>query len=241
MAETHVLKLLKKEEVAQGTMRFEFEKPAQFAYKAGQSADWTLPEMKLSDEKGQTRPFSLVSAPHEPYLAFATRIRESAFKQTLKDMQPGESIRMEGPFGSFTLHENAQRPAVFLCGGIGITPFRSIIADATARSLPHKIYLFYSNRRPEDAPFLDELAQFAQQNPNVVFVPTMTDMEKSAQSWDGERGYITMDLVKTHVPEYGSAIFGLAGPSGMVLAMQKMLTESGVSGDDIRFEEFSGY
>jgi ferredoxin-NADP reductase len=241
MAETHILKLLKKEEVAAGTMRFEFEKPAGFSYKAGQSADWTLTDMKLSDEKGPTRPFSFVSAPHEPYLAFATRIRESAFKQTLKDLAVGGTIKMEGPFGSFTLHENAKRPAIFLSGGIGITPFRSIIADAAARSLPHAIYLFYSNRRPEDAPFIGELGEFAKQNPYFVFIPTMTDMEKSAQSWEGERGYITMDMVKKHVPERSDAVFGLAGPSGMVLAMQKMLTESGVSGDDIRFEEFSGY
>jgi ferredoxin-NADP reductase len=241
MAETHVLTLLEKKQVAEGTMLFHFEKPAGFSYKSGQSADWTLIEMKRSDEKGQTRPFSFVSAPEESYLALATRIRESAFKQTLKDLQPGDTIRMEGPFGSFTLHENAKRPAIFLCGGIGITPFRSIIADATMRNLPHKIYLFYSNRRPEDAPFLEELADFAKKNPNIVFVPTMTDMEKSAQTWEGERGYITMDLINKYAPEHDTAIFGLAGPSGMVLAMQKMLTESGISSDDIRFEEFSGY
>src|SRR3569832_1555644 len=99
MADVHTLKLLTKYEVAEGTMCFHFEKPAGFSYKAGQSADWTIPDMKEQDDKGPTRAFSFVSAPHEEFVGFATRMRDTAFKRTLKDMPEGSVIRKEGPFG----------------------------------------------------------------------------------------------------------------------------------------------
>jgi ferredoxin-NADP reductase len=187
------------------------------------------------------RAFSLASAPHEPVLKIATRQRDTAFKRNLKNMAEGTELSFEGPFGSFTLHENVQRPAVFLSGGIGITPFHSMISDATHRSLPHRIFLFYSNRRPEDTVYLDELKSFEAANPNFTLIATMTAMEKSAQSWDGERGYVDAAMLARHLPADSNPVYYLAGPQGMVLALRDMLTGSGISRDDIRYEEFTGY
>ncbi len=168
-------------------------------------------------------------------------MRDTAFKRTLKAMLEGTELSLEGPFGSFTLHESVDRPAVFLSGGIGITPFHSIIADATKRALPHALYLFFSNRRPEDAAFLDDLIAFEKQNQNFTLVATMTEMEKSNATWEGERGYIDGDMLKRHLPADANPVYYLAGPQGMVTAMRTMLNENGVSNDDIRFEEFAGY
>jgi ferredoxin-NADP reductase len=187
------------------------------------------------------RTFSIVASPQEDTIAIATRMRDTAFKRNLRDMAVGTEVQVDGPFGSFTLHENTKRAAVFLSGGIGITPFHSIIKDAAERKLPHKLVLFYSNRRPEDAAFLTELQSLAKENPNFMFVPTMTNIEKSAQSWDGEKGYINADMLKKYVHDDMMPIYYLAGPPAMVAAMRKMLQESGVSNDDIRFEEFAGY
>ncbi len=233
--------LLVKREVAEGTMEFSLKRPSGFEYQAGQTIDLTLINPPETDAEGNTRTFSLVSAPQEPDLTIATRMRDSAFKRVVKDMPEGSELSVEGPFGSFLLHENANRPAVFLAGGIGITPFHSMIADATARSLPHKLFLFFSNRRPEDAAFLDDFVAFEKQNPHFTLVATMTDMEKSARTWDGEQGYIDAAMLARHLPADAHAIYYLAGPQGMVTAMRTMLTESGVSNDDIRFEEFAGY
>lgn len=83
-------------------------------------------------------------------------------------------MKIEGLFGSFTLHKNAARPAVFLIGGIGITPVLSILKQVTRDRAVHQLYLFFSNRRPEDAPLLDVLQTVAKQKPNFNFVPTMT-------------------------------------------------------------------
>ncbi len=227
--------------VAEGTMLFKFEKPEGFTHKAGQSIDLTLVNPPETDTEGNTRPFSLVSAPTDDYLAIATRMRDTAFKRVLKGLSAGAEFSIEGPFGDLTLHENTKRPAVFLAGGIGITPFHSISVDAAERKLSHTIILFYSNRRPEDAAFLEELMHLPEKNPNFTFVGTMTDMSSSTREWSGEQGYIGATMLNKHVDQAFMPIYYIAGPGAMVAAMRKMLNENGVSNDDIRTEEFSGY
>jgi len=233
--------LLGKEVVAEGTMLFKFEKPEGFVYEAGQSIDLTIQNPPETDKKGNTRPFSLVSAPYELYFAIATRMRDSAFKRVLNTMPIGSELSFEGPFGSFTLHENMNRSAVFIAGGIGVTLFRSIIVDATEWKLSHKLTLFYSNRRPEDAPFLEELTMLSEENPNFEFLATMTAMENSREKWTGERGVINEEMIRKYIKENDEPIFYLAGPAGMVSAMRTLLLSMKVSKDDIRTEEFSGY
>jgi|ERR1043166_9540177 ferredoxin-NADP reductase len=234
-------KLKSKEEIADGTMAFHFEKPGGFAFKAGQFGDYTLLNPSETDAEGNTRGFSLASAPYEADLIFATRMRDTAFKRVLKTMEVGTEITLDAPYGSFTLHNNAKIPAVFLTGGIGVTPVRSIVLQAAHDNLPHKIFLFDSNRRPEDSAFLDELTNAQLQNPNYTFVGTMTEMEKSAQNWDGETGYITKAMLEKYVGDLTLPIYYLAGPASMVTAMRKTLNEAGVDDDNIRTEEFSGY
>lgn len=233
-------KLIDKKEIAEGTMLLRFEKPEGFAYKAGQSIDLTLVNPPQTDAEGNTRAYSIVAAPQEPALAIATRLRDTAFKRVLRDLPEGAPLQFDGPFGDFTLHEKASRPAVILAGGIGITPFHSMILDATERKLPHTIMLILSNRTPGGAPFIEELQALAKSNPNFTFVPTMTEMDASSEAWEGARGQITADMLKKHLPQ-GEPMFYLAGPAGMVKAMRDLLTGMGISSDDIRTEEFTGY
>src|ERR1019366_4662283 len=150
-------KLKDRKEVAEGTMAFRFEKPSGWAFKAGQYLDMTLLDPSETDSEGNVRSFSIASAPHEETLMVATRMRNTAFKRVLRTMPLGTAVKIEGPSGDLILQNDVTRAAVFLAGGIGITPFRSMICLAAAQRLRHQIFLFYSNRRPEDAPFLDEL------------------------------------------------------------------------------------
>jgi ferredoxin-NADP reductase len=233
--------LRKREEITEGTMAFHFEKPGGFVFKAGQFGDFTLIDPVETDAEGNTRGFSLASAPYEGDLMFATRMRDTAFKRVLKTMETGTEVSMDAPYGSFTLHNNSRFPAVFLTGGIGVTPVRSIVLQAAYDNLPHKIFLFYSNRRPEDAAFLDELIKAQEKNPNYTFVGTMTEMEKSSSAWDGETGYITKAMLEKHVGDLTLPIYYVAGPASMVTAMRKTLNQAGVDDDNIRTEEFSGY
>jgi ferredoxin-NADP reductase len=116
----------------------------------------------------------------------ATRMRKTAFNNALKAAAVGTKFTVSRPRGSFTLHRAITRPAVFLAGGIGIAPIRSILQQAAQERLPHKRYLFYANREAEDAAFLDELKSVTAQNPNFTFVPTVTGHRTLA--WPYEKG-----------------------------------------------------
>jgi len=222
-------------------MAFHFEKPEGFVYKAGQFADYTLIDPAETDAEGNIRGFSLASAPYENFLMFASRMRDTAFKRVLKRMELGTELTLNGPYGSFTLHNDASIPAVFLTGGIGVTPARSIMLQSAHDKLPHKIFLFYSNNRPEDAPFLDELAEVQKENPNYTFVATMTKMEKSQRPWHGETGHIDERMLAKYIGDLTSPIYYIVGPPAMVDALENVLNATGVNTDNIRTEEFTGY
>jgi ferredoxin-NADP reductase len=235
------VKLKSRQEIASGTMAFHFEKPQGFSYTAGQFGDVTLANPPETDAEGNTRTFTLASAPYEGDLMVATRMRDTAFKRVLKSMALGTEVALNAPDGSLTLHSDARIPAVFLSGGIGVTPVRSIVLQATHDKLPHKIVLFDSNRRSEDAAFLDELAETQKRNPNFTLVGTMTEMEKSSKAWTGETGYVTQAMLLKSVHDLSLPIFYISGPPAMVAAMRKILDDAGVKGDKIRTEEFAGY
>jgi ferredoxin-NADP reductase len=239
--EKQIIKLVKKEIVAEGTMMFTFERPKNFIYKAGQSVDLTLINPPETDAEGNIRSFSLVSAPFENRLSFATRMRDTAFKRVIRDMPLNAELELAGPFGSFTLHKDSSKPAIFLVGGIGITPFYSMIKTASIGKLPHKIFLFYSNRRPEDTAFLNQLTDMQKDNSNYKLIATMSEMEKSKMNWTGETGFINKEMINIYFRYTSEPIYYSAGPPEMVAAMRKILIDMGADEDNIRTEEFSGY
>lgn len=234
-------KLVGRQEVAERTMAFRLEKPSGWAFKAGQSIDLTLLDPPETDAEGNTRALTIASAPSEENLMVATRLRDSAFKRTLQAIPLGTELKIEGPFGNLLLHNKAERPAVFLAGGIGITPARSIAVHAAREKLPHRIFIFYSNRRPEDAAFLAELEGLQKENPRFKLIATMTGMAKSARKWDGEADHIDKKMLAKHLSDPLSPVYYVTGPPAMVAAMRLMLNDAGVNDDDIRSEEFSGY
>ena len=235
------VKLKSRREVASGTMAFHFEKPEGFTFQPGQCGDFTLSNPPQTDAEGNTRSFSLACAPYEDNLFITTRMRNTAFKRSLKLIELGTELDLEAPWGELTLHDDRSIPAVFLTGGIGITPVRSIVLQATHDKLAHPIFVFYSNRTPSDAAFLDELSAAEKTNADFTFVATMTEVESSPSQWSGETGYITEAMLKKHLPDLSLPIYYLTGPPEMVAAMQKLLKKAGVQEDNIRTEEFSGY
>lgn len=220
-----------REEIAAGTMAFHFAKPAGFVFRPGQAVN-----LELSDPPAEAnsarRVFSLVSAPFEEALTVATRMRQgSAFKRVLGTLPLGAKLKLKGPQGVMTLHEDRARTAVFIAGGIGITPFISMLRQAGHDRLAQRLFLLYSNRRPEDAAFLAELQRLERHNHDFRLLARMTDMD----------GIIDEETVKRFVGEAAAPVYYLAGPPGMVEAMSAILKRAGVRDDDVRSEEFYGY
>lgn len=152
---THTVKLQARQPVAEGTMAFHLEKPAGFEFRPGQALEVILPGGAQGEDGRHA--FSIVSAPHEAELVFATRMRDSAFKRALAALPLGASLDIDGPFGSLTLHKKAERAGVLVAGGIGITPFIPMMREVSAKG--RSWTLLYCNRRNEDAPFLAEIKE----------------------------------------------------------------------------------
>lgn len=227
--------------IAEGTMAFRFERPPGYAFRPGQAMDVSLVSPRETDSEGDTRTFSIASPPSASELMVATRLRDTAFKRVLRSAPIGAPVRLSPASGSFTLHNDARKTAVLLAGGIGITPFRSMVLHAADQRLPHEIYLFYSNHRPEDAAFLEELEKVGSIHPTFHFIPTMDGMDRSQRPWNGEVGHVDAALLARHLPAPRSPIYYLAGPPGFVTHVRSALEGSGVDSDDLRTEEFSGY
>ncbi|MBS0213770.1 MAG: FAD-dependent oxidoreductase [Proteobacteria bacterium] len=228
--------------VAEGTMAFHFDKPAGFEFRAGQAIDLILPIPGVAaDSSDAKHAFSIVAAPFEDELIFATRMRDSAYKRVLRELPMGAPVQIDGPFGALTLHKKPTRAGVLIAGGVGITPFMSILRQAAHEQAPQPLLLLYSNRRPEDAAFLHELQELEQRNPRFRLHATMTDMPLSKQPWDGPTGMLDAARIRDLSRELPEPIYYVSGPPGLVAAMRKLLVEAGVDEDDVRSEEFFGY
>jgi ferredoxin-NADP reductase len=235
-------KLIARSQAAEGTMSFFFERPANFSFKAGQFFTVILPNPPYNDDKGNRRTFSISSAPQETTsLQMTTRLTGSALKRSLAEMPLGAPVELLGPSGNFTLHAEAAIPAVFIAGGIGITPFRSMILDDAARGLPHHLTLIYSNRHLEAAAFHEELQNLASTSQNFKYVPTLTQADKSPRPWNGERRYVNAEFLRDHAGDLGKPIFYVAGPPGLVAGVSQTVTAAGVNPERVLAEEFEGY
>jgi ferredoxin-NADP reductase len=238
---THQVTIKKRQEIAKGTIAFYFDRPPGFMFQAGQFIDLTLPNLSDSDPQSRTRAFTLASAPSEQQLMVATRIRDTPFKRLLSEMPLASPVEIEGPFGRFTLPDHDSRTLVFLAGGIGITPFRSMLIEATRHKLPFRFVLMYSNRRPEDVVFLDELQLLQQEHHNITCIGTITNPEGGITTWKGETGRIDETMLKKYVEDTETAMYYVVGPPAMVDGLQKMLESAGIHKNRICAEEFVGY
>ncbi|MEO7350130.1 MAG: FAD-dependent oxidoreductase [Terrimesophilobacter sp.] len=241
-----IIRLLEKIDEADGVMSFRFEKPAGFDYVAGQFADYTLPDPPETDAEGNIRGFTLSSAPYEPFLMATTRMRDTAFKRVWRGAPIGTEVELDAPYGSFTLHNNVKRPAVFLTGGIGITPARSIALQSVHDASGHRIVVMCSSKSADGIPFMDEFLQLDSSHESFTFVPTITRPDdapesRAADPWTGETGHIDAAMLARYVDDLSAPIYYLSGPGPMVKAMRTLLDGAGVDSDDIRAEEFTGY
>ncbi|MGE0359047.1 MAG: FAD-dependent oxidoreductase [Burkholderiales bacterium] len=234
-------RLLGHGEIAAGTRAFRLAKPPGFDFEAGQAITLALVEPP-PEENSRQRIFSLVSAPFEPVLCVATRMREgSAFKRALAALPAGAPIMLRGPRGSMTLRDDSQRPCVFIAGGIGITPFMSMLRQAAHDGSDRQLRLVYSNRRPEDAAFLDELEGFERRLPGFRLHATMTDMAASSRTWRGDTRMLGAEVIADASHGMDAPLYFVVGPPGFVGAAKEGLGVLAVPAADVRTEPFYGY
>jgi len=236
------LVLSERKQIAEATMSFRFDLAGQgFPFQPGQFIRVGLPNPAHPDPKGNARSFSIASAPSDPFLLIASRMTGSPFKTSLAEVPLGTPVTVSGPAGSFVLEANSHSPVALFAGGIGITPFRSMIKHARDHNPGRRLTLVYANRCPEQAAFLEELAAWAKDNPNFRLLATMTQPEKSKAGWAGPTGYVDACFVRQQLPEVASGGCYVAGPPRFVSGVTEALRETGLPGEHVWTDEFTGY
>jgi ferredoxin-NADP reductase len=208
---------------------FFFEPPAPITWKPGQYMHYTLKHSD-TDDRGDKRWFTISSAPSEKDIAISTRIsadRKSSFKTALLALKKGDTIETDNPEGDFII-EDPNRNYIFIAGGIGITPYRSMLVDAAVRGQQLNVELLYANRTNEIA-FMKELDKLKDVNPNLkidyIIQPRRIDNK----------------LLEQKIDETDNPMVYVSGPEPMVEAMSAQLSKIGIDQDNIKGDYFPGY
>jgi ferredoxin-NADP reductase len=227
-----------KREVAKGTLFVTFDLGGEnVEFEPGQYFWVELLDPPYEDEKGPRRHITVVTSPTEGVLGLATRIRDTAFKRSLVEMPEGAAVDVEQPKGSFVLPEDTSKRYAFVAGGIGITPFRSMLRYIADKGLDYDITLVYSNRDVESTAFLDELKELESVVPRCRVLFTMTD----DPSWEGDNRMLDAVVLGELLGDLESFHFMIAGPPPMAKSVEGSLFEAGLSEDQVQSDSFSGY
>jgi len=222
-------------EVCEGTLLVVFDlQGEEVDFRPGQYFWVELPNRGYEDEKGLRRHISVVTSPTERgVLGLCTRLRDTAFKKTLAELQVGDEVDVEQPKGDWQLPEDTSPHYVFIAGGIGITVFHSML-----RYEPYRVTLVYSNRDRASTPFLDELQELEKTVPDFKLVLTMTQDE----GWEGESRYVSVELLSDYLDgELADHTYLVAGPPALVEAVTEQLSTAGVPEEQVLPDRFSGY
>lgn len=233
-------KLVGKEDIAEGITSFSLEKPEGFSFKPGQFAKFTISSCR-EPEKKISHFFSITDSPSDAEISFATRIRESEYKESLTRLSIGDVVEMNGPMGNLVLSEDEEESIIMITGGIGITPFRSMLRSVLQNRQQRNVTLLYANRTPEGTAYYNELIGigFAQQNINVQMI--LKDLIEEEQTEALKSGSISEETIK-NVTYWDSATYYITGPPAFVDAMEDLLVEKlAIPTEKIKKETFVGY
>jgi ferredoxin-NADP reductase len=231
------LEFVRRQHEADDVVSFFFRPDRPLAHEAGEFLELSLPHPS-ADSRGISRCLTIASAPSEPLLQFSTRVgpTPSTFKQALCDLRPGDVVAATGPMGDFVYAEDGA-PVVLIGGGIGITPFRSMLLDLATRAARPAASLLYSNASA-DIPFRAEFDALRPGWPELRLVYTVT---RPSAGWRGATGRIDAEVIAHYVSDLAESRFFVCGPAAFTEAVVDALERLGVSAAQITQEEFPGY
>jgi len=238
--EKFMLTLKEKKQLAPDITDFIFEADNRMDFRPGQYLEWTL-DHKKRDNRGNRRYFTIASSPREPeiHLGVKSYPNASSFKRSLMDMKPGDQMMVGQLAGDFTLPKDPSKKIVLIAGGIGVTPYRSMIQDLLDRNERRDIELFYSVKT-EDQIVYHEIFDEAGRKLGINTIYVVNDKTTVPQNWKGETGYVTADMIVRYVPDFRDRIFYISGPHSMIVMFKNTLGKLGVPRNHIKTDFFPG-
>lgn len=226
------------EEICENTLAFYFDsKDSGYSFEAGQYAYFSLSDSKFKDEKGNSRPFSFASSPLiKDKIMIAVRNNSSVFIKNLTELPAGAEVFLSKPAGGLAFSGDHSLPAVFISGGTGITPARSIIESSFLSRSSQRIYLFYSNKSESLTAFLGDFRTWSETSDNFSFIPLIEDTTNV--KWNSEFGIIDETILKKYLNDLVNYRFYLTGPEKMVASVKNILSENKVLPENIQTENF---
>lgn len=237
MPDTYTVEVLKTKDATPSSHVIQVEKPEGYEFKAGQ---WSLVHVQVDDHWAK-RPLSIAASPNREYLEFCTRDNpHSDFKRNFNRLKPGDKVKITDAKGNFTLDERDEA-IVYLSGGIGITPLKSMIEYADEENIARRQLLIYSARRRAEITYREQLDARDEKNPRLRVVYTVTRESPDRVPDRYDIGRIDHDLIERNVPFDEAPSFYICGPPQMVDAMEELLKDFDVPPERIEQERFSGY
>lgn len=236
-----ILQFKGKRAVAKDTYDFIFEADKKIDYQAGQYMEWTL-QHNGADSRGNRRYFTLASSPTEGEITLGTKFypNPSSFKKALLSLQAGEKVAASQLAGEFTLPKDSNKGLVFLAGGIGITPFRSMVKYLLDTNQKRDTVLFYSNKGIKDIAYKDIFDE-VEKRLGIKVVYVLSDTNTAPKNWPGKIGLIDERMIKNEVKDFKDRTYYISGPHSMVDAYRKTLTKMSIPESQIRADFFPGY
>jgi len=209
-----------------------------FKFLPGQYMEWTLADVPF-DSRGNRRTFTIASSPTEPSVQLGVKYYEpaSAYKTTLASLQPGDHIYASQLAGNFTLPQNRNAKLAFIAGGIGITPFRSMIKYLTDQNLASDAILLYVVSDPREFAYSQVLNDARRIGIRTVSIVTKADHELPGVVI----GKLSPQLIAHLIPDFAGRLFYVSGPNTMVDATKQHLRTLDIEDDHIKTDHFSGY
>lgn len=236
------LTLKKKLRLSDTLYEFAFAAESGLQFLPGQYAEWTLAH-KNSDDRGNRRYFTVASARGEDHVLLGTKIdpaRSSSFKKALLALSVGQTLSLSQITGDFVLPHNKNKKLVFIAGGIGITPFRSMIQDLLDRKEKRDIILCYAASGTDELVYQDVFER-AEREIGLKLHCILSQEKNVPKNWKGRTGRITTEMIHKQIPDYRERLFYISGPNAMTEAYKKMLLETGVKKTNIVTDYFPGF
>lgn len=232
----HQVKILQTMQETPNVKTIRFERPKEFNFTAGQ---FLMASTGYKDDKGLLvkRAYSIASSPleKEHIEICIARKKAPSFSAALHELKTGDTLLIEGPFGKYMFKEPLKENTIFIAGGTGIAPIRSMLKTITAKQLQHKIKLFFSFHFPEDYIYKTEFEKLPAQEKNFEIIATMSAKEKEFPEWNGPRGRVTAHLPE-HIKKDVNYEAYICGPPQMVADTVKQLLELGLKEENIHKE-----